>query len=83
MLKELIVSSMLSFTPSASADTVPTKQQFMIDEAFCLAKNVYFEARNQPLAGQLAVISVTVNRVNDSRFPNTICGVVYQGLTSS
>ena len=79
MLKELIVSSMLSFTPSASADTVPTKQQFMIDEAFCLAKNVYFEARNQPLAGQLAVISVTVNRVNDSRFPNTICGVVYQG----
>ena len=79
MLKELIISSMMSLTPLANADTVPTKQQFITDEAFCLAQNVYFEARNQPLAGQMAVISVTVNRVNDSRFPNTICQVVYEG----
>jgi spore germination cell wall hydrolase CwlJ-like protein len=79
MLKELILSSMMSLTPIATADTVPTKQQFITDEAFCLAQNVYFEARNQPLAGQMAVISVTVNRVNDSRFPNTICQVVYEG----
>ena len=79
MLKELVLGTFLSMTPSASADTVPTQKQFMIDESFCLAQNVYFEARNQPLAGQMAVISVTVNRMNDKRFPNTICGVVYEG----
>ena len=79
MLKELVLGTFLSMTPTANADTVQTQKQFMIDESFCLAQNVYFEARNQPLAGQMAVISVTVNRMNDKRFPNTICGVVYQG----
>ena len=46
----------------------------------CLAKNIYFEARNEPFAGQFAVALVTLNRVNDSAFPNTICKVVYQGI---
>jgi spore germination cell wall hydrolase CwlJ-like protein len=45
----------------------------------CLAKNVYFEAGNQPVVGQLAVALVTLNRVNDHRFPRTICGVISQG----
>ena len=45
----------------------------------CLAKNIYFEARNEPFAGQFAVALVTLNRVNDSAFPNTICDVVYEG----
>ena len=79
MLKELVLGTMMSLTPTASADTVPTHKQFIIDESYCLAMNVYHEARNQPLAGQMAVISVTVNRVNDKRFPNSICGVVYEG----
>ena len=51
----------------------------MIDESFCLAKNVYFEDSKPTTCGQLAVVSVTINRVNDKRFPNTICGVVYEG----
>ena len=46
-------------------------------ELLCLALAVYHEARNQPLAGQLAVAQVVVNRVRDSRFANTVCGVVY------
>ena len=46
-----------------------------------LAKNVYFEARNQGIAGQLSVAHVTLNRVHDKRFPNTIKEVVTQGLT--
>ena len=45
----------------------------------CLAKNIYFEARNEPYAGQLAVALVTLNRVQDRKFPSTICKVVYQG----
>ena len=48
----------------------------------CLAKNIYFEARNQSTAGQIAVSHVVMNRVKSPRYPNTICGVVEQGLTS-
>ena len=51
-------------------------------EITCLAKNMYFEARNQGLAGQLAVSLVVMNRVKDERFPNTICGVIEQGPIS-
>ena len=47
----------------------------------CLAKNMYFEARGQGTAGVLAVSFVVLNRVNDHRFPNTICEVVYQAIT--
>ena len=50
-------------------------------QATCLAENVYFEARNQGTAGWSAVISVTLNRVKDKRFPNTVCEVVKQGPT--
>ena len=42
-------------------------------QATCLAENVYHESRNQGTAGWSAVISVTLNRVKDKRFPNTIC----------
>ena len=51
------------------------------EEVDWLVKNVYFEARNQGIAGQLAVAMVTINRVEDPRFPNTIQEVVTQGHT--
>ena len=51
------------------------------NETECLAENIYFEARNQGFAGWVAVAQVTLNRVRDDRFPNTICEVVKQGLT--
>ena len=47
-------------------------------QVICLAENIYFEARNQGTAGWMAVANVTINRRNDSRFPNTICDVVYE-----
>tara|TARA_B100002019_G_scaffold293504_1_gene321661 strand:+ start:6855 stop:7385 length:531 start_codon:yes stop_codon:yes gene_type:complete len=47
-------------------------------EAFCLAKNIYFEAGNQPLVGKVAVSHVVLNRVDSSLYPDTICDVVYQ-----
>jgi len=69
--------------PVANANelTKDERDAFFQQEAYCLAQNVYFEARNQPAAGQMAVMSVTLNRVNDDRFPNTVCGVVYEGPT--
>ena len=48
-------------------------------EAHCLAKNIYFEAGNQPLAGRIAVGQVTINRRDHGMFPHSICEVVYQG----
>ncbi len=47
-------------------------------EAVCLAKNIYFEAGNQPLAGKVAVAQVVFNRMEHSSYPKDICGVVYQ-----
>jgi N-acetylmuramoyl-L-alanine amidase len=44
----------------------------------CLARNVYFEARGEPLAGQYAVAEVTMNRKASRLFPRTVCEVVYQ-----
>jgi spore germination cell wall hydrolase CwlJ-like protein len=52
-----------------------------IEDIRCLAENIYHEARNQGTAGWLAVASVTLNRVTDDRFPDTICGVVFQAET--
>ncbi len=49
----------------------------------CLALNVYHEAKNQSLIGQIAVAQVVLNRVHDDRYPNTICEVVKQGETYS
>lgn len=56
-----------------------TKASPKESEIVCLAKNMYYEARNQGTAGLLAVAGVVFNRVNDSKFPNTICEVVKQG----
>ena len=47
----------------------------------CLALNMYHEARDQGTAGKIAVTAVVINRVNDDRFPNTVCEVIKQGPT--
>lgn len=44
----------------------------------CLAENIYFEARGEPLEGQYAVAEVTLNRTRAQNFPHTICAVVHQ-----
>lgn len=48
-------------------------------QAYCLAENIYFEARNDSLAGQAAVADVVINRMHDDRYPNNICDVVHDG----
>jgi len=77
MIKEVVLSFLVATT---SVDKVEV-DKFRHTEATCLAKNMYYESRNQGLAGQLAVSLVVMNRVKDSRYPNTVCGVVEQGPT--
>ncbi len=47
-------------------------------ETQCLAGTIYFESKGETLSGQLAVGRVVLNRAASPRFPNSICGVVYQ-----
>ncbi len=58
--------------PAAGADA----------QAQCLAQAIYFESRGEPLAGQIAVAEVVLNRVDDRHFPSTVCGVTRQGVGS-
>jgi spore germination cell wall hydrolase CwlJ-like protein len=44
----------------------------------CLAHNIYYEAGNEPEEGKVAVAMVTINRVRDGRFGNSVCSVVNQ-----
>lgn len=47
-------------------------------ELLCLAKNIYYEARGEPVQGKIAVAQVTLNRVTHrTEFQSSICGVVY------
>lgn len=52
--------------------------EYTEDDFRCLALNIYFEAYEESLKGQLAVGLVTLNRVRSPYFPNSVCGVVYQ-----
>jgi spore germination cell wall hydrolase CwlJ-like protein len=44
----------------------------------CLARNVFYEANGEPMAGQMAVAQVTVNRAKSGLFPRDLCAVVAQ-----
>ena len=44
----------------------------------CLAMNIYHESRGERLEGQIAVAQVTINRMEHTKWPSTICEVVYQ-----
>ncbi|MEM5516849.1 cell wall hydrolase [Henriciella sp. AS95] len=57
------------------------KAEDMSRQMKCLAEAVYYEARSETTSGQLAVAEVIMNRVQDHRYPNTACDVVYQGAT--
>lgn len=63
----------------ATAD-LPTEPATQVSdkELWCLATAIYFEARGESYRGQVAVAQVVQNRVKDHRYPDTICGVVFQ-----
>ena len=59
------------------------RNQEYVEQHHCLALNVYHEARSDSVLGQKAVGFVTLNRVHSSRYPDTICDVVYQAHLDS
>jgi spore germination cell wall hydrolase CwlJ-like protein len=63
----------------ADKQKIVAQRRVRLAEENCLARAVYFEARSESEMGQLAVAKVILNRVKSPDYPNTICGVVYQG----
>ena len=72
-ISEILTMGLLFISP------VLAQEEKKEASAECLAMNMYHEARDQGVAGQLAVSLVVFNRIKDPRFPNTPCQVVYQG----
>jgi len=71
----------------AGAVTIPAAPPFVLQAdaadarqaVRCLGQAIYFEAGFQPVEGQRAIAQVVLNRVRDRDFPDTVCGVVYEG----
>lgn len=52
-------------------------------EIECMARNLYFEARNHGMNGMMAVANVTINRMHSSNWPDSACGVIYQKIKNT
>lgn len=69
---------LISFMLLVVANVAEADSSYYTDDRTCLALNIYHEARSEAVAGYLAVGMVTLNRVKNKRYPNTICKVVWQ-----
>lgn len=68
----------IGITLGKSTTTGSSRGGATSNDVYLLAAAVYGEARGEPYAGQVAIAAVILNRINDSRFPHTIAGVIYQ-----
>ena len=62
----------------SSSSTSNSSNSVSLSSLNLISRFVYAESRGEPYKGQVAVAAVILNRVRDSRFPNTVSGVVYQ-----
>lgn len=92
ILNSAIVASMVMVGVSAKAETLVmladdditisqslTFNEDQFPEVNCMALNIYYETRSSNLADMYAVADVVLNRVEDTRYPDSICGVVKEG----
>lgn len=84
--KQLASIAILSTTFITTTITIPyikgfefyKNKNYTQQDIVCLAKNIYFESRGEPMSGKLHVAKVTLNRANhETLFDKTICKVVY------
>ena len=64
--------------PMTPAERLGLDEASRIKSETCLAEAIYFEARGEAVRGQMAVAQVVLNRAFSGKYPNTVCGVVYQ-----
>ncbi len=65
-------------TATMSVMGIPINDLETNQESYCGAQNVYHESRGEPDLGMIAVAQVVQNRIKSTRFPDTVCEVVYQ-----
>jgi spore germination cell wall hydrolase CwlJ-like protein len=79
-MKKLIAALFMLISASAAkAQGIELYTAEQYPEHYCLAQNIYYEARGSNLADRAATADVVINRTNDRRYPATICEVVKQG----
>ncbi|HEN8712673.1 MULTISPECIES: cell wall hydrolase [Pseudomonas] len=71
-----------TLTPSEVKAVDPAGQAPLDDSITCLARTIYWEAKGADQKDMSAVASVVLNRLGKDGFPDTICGVVKQGVES-
>jgi spore germination cell wall hydrolase CwlJ-like protein len=69
-----------TLSPSEVKAVDPAGQSPMDDSITCLARTIYWEAKEADARDMSAVASVVINRLGHDGFPDTICGVVKQGV---
>jgi spore germination cell wall hydrolase CwlJ-like protein len=83
------VSALVAPTSAPAPSASPAKPLAELVQAYadtrtgdremeCLANAVYFEARSEPIEGQLAVAEVVLNRASSGRYPTDLCAVITQ-----
>lgn len=73
-MRKLMLAVVVAMLPMMSNATPHTFTERQVE---CLALNVYYESRGEPVLGQKAVAWVTLNRLDSHQYTNTICDVVY------
>ena len=74
-----VIALVLIAAPVFAEETFAGYSEELFPEEYCMALNIYYEARGSSMADQVAVSDVVLNRVQDARYPNTVCEVVRQG----
>ena len=81
-MRKIILISLLALLPIFSYQKSLTIEKSVsshfTQQVVCMAKNIYYESGSETYEGKLAVAQVTLNRVNNPRYPKDVCGVVYQ-----
>jgi len=83
---QILLPSSISFLPPPApgvpppspAERLRLEGKSLARAEHCLATAIYFEARGEPVKGQIAVAQVVMNRVFSGYYPNDVCGVIYQ-----
>ena len=73
-----VVGPLTAAKMGISVSSGASSSKYNSNDRYLLAKVIYAEARGESYTGQVAIGAVVLNRVEDSRFPNTIAGVIYQ-----
>ena len=73
-----IVGPLTAAKMGISVKASSSSNKYSSNDRYLLAKVIYAEARGESYTGQVAIGAVVLNRVADSRFPNTVAGVIYQ-----